>query len=164
MREIIKKINIYKFNELKEEIQERLIEKEQQNNIEIYCDCCLCEDLEEKARELLRKNFKNAKLNNVYYDFSYSQGDGVCLEFDLIYFNKNISIKQVGQYTHERSFAIWGDITEKQENKLKEKIININRELKKYGYNLIESVATRENAILNLEELEFLKNGDIFTN
>ena len=77
--------------------------------------------MEEKARELLRKNFKNAKLNNVYYDFSYSQGNGVCLEFDLIYFNKDISVKQEGRYTHERSFAIWGDITEKQEDKLKEK-------------------------------------------
>ena len=164
MKEVTKKFTIYEFKELDQNTQERLIEKEQQYNVEAYCDCCLYEELEEKARELLRKNFKNSKLNNLYYDFSYSQGDGVCLEFDFIYFNKNISIKQEGRYTHERSFTIWGDITEKQEDKLTEKIININRELKKYGYNLIESVATRESAISNLEEFYFLQNGDIFTN
>lgn len=164
MREVIKKFTIYEFKELDQNIQEKLIEEEQQQIVENYCTYCLYEELEEKAKELLKKNFKNAELNNIYYDFSYSQGDGVCLEFDLVYFNKDISIKQEGRYTHERSFTIWGDITEKQEDKLVEKIININRELKKYGYNLIESVATRESAILSLEEFDFLKNGDIFTN
>lgn len=163
MKEVIKKNNIYEFKELDKNIQEKLIEKEQQQIIEDYCTYCLYEDLEEKAKELLKKNFKNAELKKIYYDFNYCQGNGVCLEFDLVYYNKDISIKQEGRYTHERSFTIWGDITEKQEDKLTEKIININRELKKYGYNLIENAATREEVILNLEKFNYLKNGNIFT-
>lgn len=163
MKEIIKKINVYEFKELDKNIQEKLIEEEQQQIVEDYCTYCLYENLEEKAKELLKKNFKNAELKYIYYDFSYCQGDGVCLEFDLVYYNKDISIKQEGRYTHERSFTIWGDITEKQENKLTEKIININRDLKKYGYNLIENASTREEVISNLEEFNYFKNGNIFT-
>lgn len=163
MREIIRKINVYEFNELDKNIQKKLIEEEQQQIVEDYCTYCLYEDLKEKAKELLKKNFKNAELKNIYYDFSYCQGDGVCLEFDLVYYNKDISIKQEGRYTHEKSFTIWGDITEKQEDKLLEKIININRDLKKYGYNLIENASTREEAVSNLEEFNYLKNGNIFT-
>lgn len=164
MKEIIKKINVYEFKELDKNIQEKLIEEEQQQIIEDYCTYYLYEDLEQKARELLRANFgEKAELCNIYYDFSYCQGDGVCLEFDLVYYNKDISIKQEGRYTHERSFTICGDITEKREDKLKEKIININRELREYGYNLIENASTREGAILNLEEFDYLKNGNIFT-
>lgn len=164
MKEVIKKFTVYEFKELDKNIQEKLIEEEQQQIIEDYCDYFLYEELKEKAKELLKKNFKNAKFKNIYYNFSYCQGDGVCLEFELLYYNKNVVIKQYGNYTHERSFIIGGDITEKQEYKLKEKIININRELKEYGYNLIENASTREEAILNLEQFDFLKNGDIFTN
>ena len=53
MKTITKKINIYNFEELKEEIQEKLIEKEKENQEEIYCESFLYDDMKEKAIELL---------------------------------------------------------------------------------------------------------------
>lgn len=46
MKTITKKINVYKFNELKKEIQEKLIEKEKENQQNLYCEAFLYNDYE----------------------------------------------------------------------------------------------------------------------
>lgn len=168
MKTIAKKINIYNFEELKEEIQEKLIEKEKENQEEIYCESFLHDDMKEKAIELLKENFGNkATFNKIYYDMSYTQGSGAMIEFDLYYYNKYVKIKQNGLYTHERSFTINSyELTEKQEKKLYNKIVEINKKLTKFGYDNIEYFWNMpKNEVINiLSEYDFLENGEIYYN
>lgn len=100
MRTETKTIKIYNFDELSEEIKQKLIEKEIEYQHELYCEDFLESDMEYKANELLKKYFKNnnATLKKVYYALSYCQGDGAMFEFDLYYYNKHVSIKHYGYY------------------------------------------------------------------
>lgn len=164
MKTITKKINIYNFEELKEEIQEKLIEKEKESQEEIYCESFLYDDMKEKAIELLKENFGNkAIFNNVYYDLGYTQGSGAMIEFDLYYYNKYVKIKKNRLCTHERSFTINSyELTEKQEEKLYNKIVEINEKLTKFGYDNIEYFWNMpKNEVINiLSEYDFLENGE----
>lgn len=168
MKEIVKRIKAYNFKELSKEIQEKLIEKEKKEIENLYCETCLFDDMEEEAINLLEKNFKNkANYKKIYYDLSYCQGSGAMIEFDLLYYNKNIKIKHNnGFYYNENSFEIieeYGEeLTEKQYKQLKEKIYNINCLLTKYGYKNIEYFWNAEKeAIENLKNKLFTINGEI---
>ena len=162
MREITQKI--YNFNELDEEIQKKLIEKEKENQKELFCECFLLEEMQEKAKELLQKYFKNnATFESVFYSLSYCQGDGAMIEFELKYYNKIVKIKHNGHYYHESSFLLYGDeLTEKQEKQLKEKIYEMNCELSKYGYDLIEFEPSDNEIVDILNENEYFENSDIY--
>lgn len=160
------KQNIYNFDELSKDIQEKLIEKEKENQKELFLECFLLDEMQEKAKELLQKYFKNnAEFKNVYYSLSYCQGDGAMIGFDLKYYNKTLTIKHQGYYCHERSFRICENdfaLSEKQEKKLKEKIIKINKELCEFGYNLIEYDISDEKVKELLQENEYFSNGEIY--
>lgn len=165
MRKETKVINIYKFEELKEDVKQKLIEREVEDQHEIYCENFLYEAMEEKAQELLKKYFKNnnAKINAIYYDLSYTQGSGAMFEFDLTYYNKSVSIKQFGHYYHARSFVIDSySLTDQQEEQLKEKTIKMFEELEKYGYNLVDYRMAKDEAIDILSENEYLEDGQIY--
>ena len=168
MKKITKSYNVYKFNELSEKIQEELLEKETSNCQNFFCEFFLKDEMEEKAKELLNIFFgKNAKFNRVLYDLSYCQGSGAMIEFKLKYYNSNISIKNYGLYSHEYSFIIDYDdynyLNEKRENYLKEKIIKMNKDLAKYGYDLIDFDNFKDEAIVSLEDSLFLEDGTLFT-
>lgn len=165
MREITQ--TIYKFEELNKEIQEKLIKKEMEYQREAYYECFLVEDMEEKAKELLKEYFKDkASFTAVLYDLSYCQGDGAMVTFTLEYYGKYIEIKHNGHYCHERSFTITypsGDyLTDKQEEKLREKIIKMNEELTKYGYELVENPISYEFVLERLNEYEYFANGEVY--
>ena len=100
MRTKTKTIKIYNFDELSEDIRQKLIEKEIEYQHEAYCEDFLESDMRYKATELLKKYFKNnnAELKNVYYSLSWSQGDGAMFTFDLYYYNKHVQIQQYGHY------------------------------------------------------------------
>ena len=75
---------IYKFDELSKEVQEKLIEKEQENVRNDYAEFCLYDDMVEESKELLKKYFgSGAELTRVLYDLSYCQGSGAMIEFDI---------------------------------------------------------------------------------
>lgn len=169
MRIEVKEIKIFEFDELSKEIQEKLLKKEMQNQLELYCQDCLKEDMEEKAKELLQENFGDkATLKDVYYDLSYCQGSGAMIEFDLIYYNKHLAIiHDDNLYCHENTFKIIEEyneeLTEKQYNQLEKKIYTINVMLKKIGYKLIENeYFFKENALEDLKTNEYLENGEIY--
>lgn len=120
---------IYKFEELEKDIQEKLIEKERQDQQEFYCDYTLHDDIGEKASDLINDYFGiTSDYLSTYYDLSYCQGSGAMVEFDIniedlnnkyniydeeeIKFIKdkgivnNIIIRHSGNYYHEQSFII----------------------------------------------------------
>ncbi len=165
MRKETKVINIYKFEELKEDVKQRLIERKIEDQYEIYCENFLYTDMEEKAQELLKKYFKNnsGEIKNVYYDLDYSQGSGAMFEFDLFYYNKHVSVKQYGHYYHARSFILDSyELTDQQEKQLKEKIIRMFEELEEYGYSLVDYRITEDEAMDILNEYEYLEDGQIY--
>lgn len=81
MKTIWKEYKVYKFEELKEDIQNKLLEEYMQQEQEIYCENTLNADMEQLAIELLGKYFVGAEFSNVYYDLSYSQGSGSMIAF-----------------------------------------------------------------------------------
>lgn len=166
MRTETKIIKIYNFDELSEEIKQKLIEKEIYYQYETYCEDFLESDMRYKATELLKKYFKNnnAELKNVYYSLSWSQGDGAMFEFDLYYYNKYVKIKHYGHYYHKYSFIIadtW-ELTEKQKKQLKEKVLKMFEEFENYGWDLVDYRITEADAIEILQENEYLEDGTIY--
>ena len=159
------KINVYEFNELDKEIQERLIQEEKEAQQDFYCEAYLYDDMKEKAEELLKKYFKDsAELIGVHYSLSYTQGSGAMIEFDLQYYGERLGIRQSGHYSHERSFTINSyNLSDKREATLKEKIVKMNCDLAKYGYNLIDiDNFIDSDAIEKLEEDRYLIDGSVF--
>lgn len=76
-------INVYKFDELEKDIQERLIEVQEQDDYQFYLDYELDCDMNDIAQNLLEESFKGAEYRHVYYDLSFSQGSGAMIEFDI---------------------------------------------------------------------------------
>ena len=170
MEKITKVYDVYDFEELDKEIQKKLIEEEKRSEAEFYLDTFLIEDMQEKAKELLKKYFrKNATFLNVYYSFTYCQGDGAMIEFDLYYYNKFVKIRHNGNYYyHSRTFKIddvstYGEyLTDKQEEQLKAKIIKMNEELEKAGWQLVKYEPDDATAIEFLKGQKYLKDGSVF--
>ena len=167
METITKTFNIYNFNELSKEVREKVIKRETEGIKELEIEDFLKEEMEFYAQQLLEENFGDkAVFQNVYYSLSYCQGDGAMIEFDLVYYGKNLSIKhdKYCHYYHENSFEVIEndkELTDKQYEKLKEKIYNINKELEKLGYEFIEEDRTSQ-AIEQLKNCMFYENGDIY--
>jgi len=88
MKEV--KIKVYNFNDLKEDIKEKLIKEEIDIQCQDYCEFFLKNDMEEKASILLEEyfNIKNG-CDNVYYDLSYCQGSGSMIEFTINIYDLN---------------------------------------------------------------------------
>lgn len=219
------KIKLYKFNELKKEIQDKLIDKEIEIQSQDYCEFFLKNDMEEKASVLLQEyfNIKNG-CDGVYYDLSYSQGSGSMTEFtinvedlnkkyniltdeELRYIQDKGIINDIhikhnnSNYYHEYCFKIeyydnfgyWDyedikedyNIKEEEFNTIEDRIIdllddynkhytkslfiediiNMNRDLTKYGYELIENEENfKDGAIDYLQDNDtlYFEDGRIF--
>lgn len=193
-------IEIYNFDELSKDIQEKLIEKRQDDDYNFYCDFELEEDMENIAKNLLNEYFKGATFKQVFYDLSCRQGSGSMIEFtiyleDINKKYKSLTKKEINKisnlggtqinvyhndnlYCHENSYDIecqdytvydnnLEKIQEKIDNMLenfKKDIYDMNCELTKQGYNLLDEVSTRETVIYSLREYEYFKDGTIFDN
>lgn len=193
-------IEIYNFDELSKDIQEKLIEKRQDDDYNFYCDFELEKDMEDIAKNLLNEYFKGAIFKQVFYDLSCGQGSGSMIEFtisleDINKKYKALTKKEINKvsnlgytqinvyhndnlYCHENSYGIeYQDYTvydnnlektqEKIDNMLenfKKDIYDMNCELTKQGYILLDEVSTRETAIYSLREYEYFKDGTIFNN
>lgn len=83
MKKVVKEYEVYNFDELDEDIQEKLIEEEQKSQKEFYCEYVLQEDMQAEGDRLLQEYFNKANLKNVCYDLSYSQGSGAMIEFTI---------------------------------------------------------------------------------
>lgn len=225
MRSIIKEYTLYSFDELSEDVKNRLIEREREIQVINYCDAWLCDDLKEKAKDLLQEHIGvSDEYLKVNYDLSYSQGSGVMVEFKIhikdlnnkykvfsdeeidFLIDKNVidyvTIKHNGSgYYHEFTFDIESDyynywnydevseyynFSEEEFNTIEDRfnklidsnykfnpvsefvkdIIDINVDLKNYGYEKIEYYNKCDdeeiiNIIIN-SDMEYLENGEIY--
>jgi hypothetical protein len=170
MRTETRQHNVYKFDELKKETQEKVINRfREQNEIEF-----LEESLTDYMFQLLEEhNLKplndDAKL---YYSLTYCQGDGVCFvgRFNSP-LNYLIVINHKGNYYHKRSVEI-SIMDETGEELQDEKVFNIFKNLyeeicdkiEKQGYAIIENENSEETIKENIElnDYEFLENGEVY--
>ena len=134
MRKVTKEYEVYKFNELEKEVQEKVLERYMQYEYEFYVDNILYDDMIELAKDSLQNYFKGAEYNNIYYNLSYSQGSGAMIEFNIDLKDLNNKYKMLtdeemkkcsdigyttikvyhnnSRYCHERTFDIdWCDFT-----------------------------------------------------
>lgn len=168
MKEVTKTYEVYNFNELDKEVREKLIEQKTQECQDDYCEYFLPDDMAYYAEELLKKYFgEKAKLIDIHYDLSYCQGSGAMIEFELEYYGKRIKVKHdrgryINAYTFILDYADYEYLSEKREEQLKDKIVTMNRELEKYGYELIDYENFKNPAEEMLEEEMFLENGEVF--
>ena len=134
MRKVTKVYNVYKFNELEKDVQEKVLKRYKESAYEFYIDNILYDDMVILAQNILENYFKGAKYNNIYYDLSYSQGSGAMVEFNIDLKDLNNKYKMLtdeeikkcsdigytnikvyhndSYYCHERTFDIdWNDYT-----------------------------------------------------
>ena len=132
MRKVTKEYNVYKFNELEKDVQEKVLERYTESEYEFYIDNELYDDMVDLAQNTLENYFKGAKYQEIYYDLSYSQGSGAMVEFNIDLKDLNNKYKMLSQeeindlenfggtnvkvyhndshYYHERTFDIdWND-------------------------------------------------------
>lgn len=84
MRIVSKEYKLYTFDELSDDVKQKLIERERQYQLETYCDLDLYDDMGSKASDLLNDYFGiTSDYLKTYYDLSYSQGSGSMVEFDI---------------------------------------------------------------------------------
>lgn len=97
MRKIVKEINIYNFEELKENIQNKLISD--------FGEILINDNFEFLEEDLSRKLEEDYKMNDykIEYSLSYSQGDGLCFynnQYNLLSYTvlKNNDIKNANVF------------------------------------------------------------------
>jgi len=175
-----KTINLYNFEELKPEIQEKVISEFRANNDYTFLE----EDLKEYLMELLEENkisFDDSL--KLYYSLSNCQGDGVCFIGNLETQKARFKIIHQSRYYHERSTII--DLTElkvkgvfrdlldlngskdkeidKELLSFKKLYINICHLVENKGYSHINYLDSKECIIenINANQYTFRENGAI---
>lgn len=132
MKKITKTFEVYEYDELDENIKNKLLEEKTTKIFESWCESELYNFMKDKAIDLLKNYFPDSTFNKVYYDLGYCQGDGAQVNFtiDVLTLNKKynffskkvtdflknganyeINVRQDGYYYHEKAFEIdWYDI------------------------------------------------------
>ena len=156
-----KTYRVYKFDELSDESKQKAINKCIESNE--YHGLKL--EMEDFLSQLLEEYGIKGE-PKIYYSLSYSQGDGAMFEGDFEWNMRDITISQVGRYTHsnskEISFAS-SDVCERIENEFEKIYQEICNKLEKYGYSCIEYEDSEEAIIEAFEanDCYFTVNGDI---
>ena len=165
----IAEVEVYKFEELSEEVKNKVIEafREKEDTPFLY------DDLHESLVYDLKENKIHVRDTNdlkMYYSLGYSQGDGLCFVGRFKWKNYYITIEHSSHYYHEYSTSIYittnygNDAKEEVYEEFKELYYSICVKLKKYGYDYIEDATSDESIKENIKvnEYEFYKNGEIF--
>ena len=188
MRTVTKKYEVFTFDELEKEVQEKLLEEQTKIECENYCESCLYDDMENRAKELLQEYFSGSTFDKVYYDLSYCQGNGAQVNFtiDVLALNKKynffskkvidflknganyeIKVKQDGFYYHEKAFKIdWYDLdtfTYYEDYLSFEELDNANNQLDKM-IDLFREDITKMNIEFKKYGYELVENEEYFKN
>ena len=160
-------INVYKFEELSDEVKEKVIDRFRKDNNYPF----LSDDLNEELKSLLEENKIEVSSNlKLYYSLSYNQGDGVCF-VGIFKWNKYyVTINHRGNYYHRNSKEIHMepiddnyDNSDNDEDPFSNIDDTICDKLEKFGYSIIEYESTVRyiKETIEINEFEFNDNGDI---
>jgi len=170
----IKEIEVFKYDELSEESQDKALRNHNENNQFDY----LGEDLESYLDELLEEN--NIKGDaKLFYSLSYSQGDGVRFEGNFEYKKFNISVKNSGLSCHKYNSSITIEGQEDSDDEIKNDVLEMMRnniendfkdaykqicdKIEVRGYDQIEHEQSKENfeEICDANEYKFRIDGTL---
>lgn len=162
-------INVYKFEELKKDIQEKVLNKFREWETFDFLDDELQEFLEQLLKEYkIKVLIESIKL---YYSLNNCQGDGVSFTGEFKYKNYLVYIKK-RDYHYSHKYTVNIEIETKNGNDAKEEVYKefegiylcICNEIEKIGYSIIEDTLSDESIKENIEinKYEFFENGDIF--
>ena len=179
MKKVTKEYNVYKFEELEKDIQEKVLEKHVEFAYQDYLDYYFYDDMYDLARNLLHKHFKGANYNKIYYELSYSQVSGSMIEFnidlkdlnekykmlDIEELNKCIKIgftkitikHDNSNYCHEYTFDIdWNDYTDYDDfEEIQDKIDNM---IEKFKEDIVDmNKELTESGYKQLEDKEYFE-------
>lgn len=164
-------IKVYKFEELKPKIQEKVLNTFREQEDFSFLEGYLAEEL----KFLLDKHkIKEINKGNLLYSLSYCQGDG--LRFEGTFFYKGIYylIESDNKYYYASLYDVKPfkidkegykeDIENKKTKQFISLYLNLCKELEKKGYDYIELLSSDENIKDNIEinNYEFYEDGDIF--
>ena len=173
-------INIYKFEELEPEAQEKVLSDFREQEEFYFLEDCLTEDLKQ---ELDKNKIEYNDDLKVLYSLSCCQGDGFCFIGTFKTKNAEFKITHNSRYYHKKSteivlinlkvgkeFKDIYDLNDKQENKADKILIdfenqyyNICDDLEKLGYAYIDDTLKDEHIKENIElnEYTFRSNGEM---
>ena len=165
MRTETKEVKIYQFNELSEEVQEKVYSNYRESN-EFYHLSMLLKD--ELDYFMAKTDIKAVGDTEVLYSLSYCQGDGAMFTGKFEYNNIFITVTPSGHYYHEymANFHFEDETGEEVEDNYE--FINIYRDLcikvKNSGYADIEHQNSEESIrdVISGNEYEFLADGTIY--
>ena len=172
-----KLINVYKFNELKKDVKEKVLNSFRENNDYSF----LNDTLIYKLGELLKKYKIEAVDLNLMYSLGYCQGDGLSFTGTYKWKEHTIFISRSGNYYHKHSTDIYfkelGEeydedeltelvnekIVETREKEFKEIYYKICDEIEKEGYKEIEDEDSEETIkeIIKMNGYTFRETGEM---
>lgn len=170
-----KTINLYEFDELSDEVKNKVVERFREKNDYHFLE----ENLNECLSELLEKNNIKVINNdlNLRYSLGYSQGDGVSFIGTFKFKDLNFKINSSSShYCHSKTTDIYlidfdddndDDLSELVKENIKNEFeqiyYNICDEIEKNGYAYIEAEDDEKNIIENikLNEYTFRKDGSL---
>lgn len=146
--------NIYSFNELSKEAQEKAHQEYIKNN---EYEGLLSEMIDTLKDELKNHNIEETGFTKVLYSLSHSQGDGACFIGDFTWDNIEISITHNFRYYHEYSTTIDGYFkSAKQEEEFKKIYYKICNQLETIGYNYISMEDSLETFTQLAEDMDYM--------
>lgn len=166
MREVSEKI--YKFEELTDVVQRKVLDKFRENETFDYLE----DDLNEHLNELLKENgiTEGIKGKKILYDLSFYQGSGLCFIGGFLWKDYHIRIMQEGRYYNNDSITF--EITDVNDDEAPEEIYNefkvlykkITNQLERQGRDEIEYQEKDETIIenINANDYEFYADGRIY--
>ena len=159
--------NVYKFDELSDEVQKKVLDNFRDNEDLPF----LSEDLSEYLLEIIKDNKITYKeIPELFYSLSYCQGDGAMFEGTVYWKSYTAKIKQNGLYYHynSKNIELFSTKTDKETSdkvyqQFNDLYVAICKKIEKYGYEQIEyassDVVIKEN--IDANEYEFTENGRI---
>ena len=166
MQEI--KIKVYKFEELKENVQERVIEKFRNGNDYFFLEDVLNERFYERLKE---EGIEETGKTELSYSLGWSQGDGTSFTGKFSWKGIEISIvRNTNHYCHSNTtdLTFYDKEGEEIDNDKTKEFEDLYHEVCDYieseGYAFIDNENDKDVIAENIEcnEYQFLVNGDIF--
>lgn len=162
--------NIYSFNELSKEAQEKAHSDYKTNNSYDGLTDYLYDNLKEYIRDIQIDD-----LQNLYYSLSYCQGDGVCFTGRFTYKDHDIEVKHNSPYYYHSKTVDITDLTEYEketydntvEKEFQTIYEDICNQLEKDGYaymDMEDSLETFEEICNNNEYYMFYEDGTLYNN
>lgn len=168
MRQVTHTYNVYKFDELTKEAQERALDYFRESEDFPFLE----ESMQYKLEQLLEQSkIRYDETPTVQYSLSWSQGDGAMFYGRVYWRQYTIDIEHSGRYYHYNSKTfdinltngnnISGKVYERVEQEFNELYVDICHELERYGYAEIDYILSEESIkeLIDANEYEFTEDG-----